>query len=380
MCKNRKSGSRTPWFLNLLVCGALLGTCASNECLASDAELVIVRPMYGYVFVNGEYISAPYDIEWNEDALRINDLEFTKESFDLTKYESTAPPHGDRLWRRQRGGFGRFQAAGVNDASFSSRESFRGGFAGRTAFDRFCNELKGVNDGTIVVLFDGEAPLCVQQMAGRNEFVRALHIPEASADPIPGVITDLKDRATWNRLLDEFRGSSEFDQRAADEIRRIEAAEADGDRVIAGSKWMEKLSYPMSVLAMVLVVVGFGHLLNNRPTVEAAEVDADSVYWSNQRRVVAQSLLIVGLLSTIDLIWTISASNAGMMKEMNPLASGLINEPVRLFLFKASVTSLSIGILYYLHRRPIAQMASWWSCLLLTLLTARWVVFHSMFL
>ena len=370
-------GFRAGSAVHLLGCLALLATTGAAPCLASESDLLVVRKMYGYIFVDGAYISAPYEIEYSEDVVRINDLEFDKDSFDLSNFEEL-PARNFGPWRRGRGFNGRYQSSPINDAGFVSQDSTRGGFGRRTSFDRFCDELRGVNDGMIAVLYTGDAPLFVQQFAGRHEFVRALHIPEASAEPIPPIISAEKDRATWNRLLDDFKGDREFDRRVEEEIRMVDAAEADGDRVMAGTKWMEKLSYPISILAMVLVVIGFGHLLNNRPTVEA--LDAESVYWSNQRRVVAQSLLIVGLLSAIDLIWTISASNAGMMKEMNPLASHLISDPFRLFFFKATVTATSIGILYWLHRRPIAQMASWWSCLLLTLLTARWVVFHSMFL
>ena len=230
----------------------------------------------------------------------------------------------------------------------------------------------------IAVLFDGEPPLCLFQMTGGYELLRALHLPVAANEPIPSRVSDQRDRATWNRLLDEFRVSNDFTQRASDDFARFDAASAQGERVVDGSLWVQKASYPLSVFAMVLVVVGFGHLLNNRPKVDAA--DMETKYWSSQRRVVAQSLLIIGLLSAIDLIWTIGTANAGLMRELNPVGSALIHEPVRLFLFKGSVTAMSIAILYWLHRRPFAQMASWWSCLLLTLLTARWVVFQSMFL
>jgi hypothetical protein len=98
------------------------------------------------------------------------------------------------------------------------------------------------------------------------------------------------------------------------------------------------------------------------------------------QKVVLKSLLIFGLLSVVDLIWTISASATGSMREMNPLGNELIHDPIRLILFKTVAVSVTIGLLYSLHHRPIAQVASWWSCLVLTLLTARWLTFHSMFM
>jgi hypothetical protein len=95
--------------------------------------------------------------------------------------------------------------------------------------------------------------------------------------------------------------------------------------------------------------------------------------------VVGRSLVLIALLSCIDLVWTLAATGAGAMSELNPLGSRLIGDPAQLVLFKLGVTIAPIAILYVLHRRPVAQIASWWCCLLLTLLTARWVVFQSMF-
>jgi hypothetical protein len=129
---------------------------------------------------------------------------------------------------------------------------------------------------------------------------------------------------------------------------------------------------------MAIVVLGFGHLLSNRPHFD--ESDAESVNWPKRRQIVARSLVIVALLSAVDLIWTMAAANSGSMRELNPLGSEMIRNPPQLVLFKATFTGLSIGILYWLHRLPFAQTASWWCCLLMTLLTARWVVFQSMFL
>lgn len=89
--------------------------------------------------------------------------------------------------------------------------------------------------------------------------------------------------------------------------------------------------------------------------------------------------MFVSALSAMDLVWTIFASQTGAMSELNPLGSLLIHDPWVLFAVKLGVTSLSVGLLFMLRRQPLAQQASWWSCLLLTLLTARWLTFQSMF-
>ena len=125
---------------------------------------------------------------------------------------------------------------------------------------------------------------------------------------------------------------------------------------------------------MVLVVVAFGHLINNKPQLDPSLSPVEI------KRIIVKSLIIIAMLSMIDLTWTLMAHTSGMMREMNPVGVSLIKNPIQLILFKIGVVSLSIGLLYGQHHRPKAQAATWWSCLTLTLLTARWLTFQSMFL
>jgi len=140
----------------------------------------------------------------------------------------------------------------------------------------------------------------------------------------------------------------------------------------------QKLSYPLTMFAMMMVVFSAGNLLQNRPIVETfgdPELDA-----SRTRSVVSRSLLIFFVLSGIDLVWTLVAARSGSMRELNPLVTGLIANPMQLAAFKFTVVAGTSAILYGLHQRPLAQMVSWWGCLVLTMLTARWLMFNSMFL
>ena len=155
------------------------------------------------------------------------------------------------------------------------------------------------------------------------------------------------------------------------------AAQNVNEQVAASNLFFDRLSYPLTVVAMVLVVLAFGHLLGNSPNQIAATQDVEQREQS--RATILKSLSLIGLLSVIDLVWTLGASQAGAMREMNPLGRSLIEDPTLLIVFKASVTGLAISILYWLHRFPVAQRASWWCCLVLTLLTARWLTFQSMF-
>jgi hypothetical protein len=99
------------------------------------------------------------------------------------------------------------------------------------------------------------------------------------------------------------------------------------------------------------------------------------------QRTIVRTLVLIGLLSTVDLVWTLLASGQpGAMLELNPLGRGLTRDPVRLVAFKSTVTAISIALLYWLQQRPLAQRVAWWTCLVLTLMTARWLTFQSLFL
>ena len=91
------------------------------------------------------------------------------------------------------------------------------------------------------------------------------------------------------------------------------------------------------------------------------------------------SLGSVAVLSALDLIWTILASQAGRMREMNPFGSGLIEDPLLLIAFKVGMIGAAIAMLFVLRRHRQAQVGAWWACLICTLLTVRWLTFNSMF-
>jgi hypothetical protein len=68
------------------------------------------------------------------------------------------------------------------------------------------------------------------------------------------------------------------------------------------------------------------------------------------------------------------------MREVNPIGSQMIGNPLQLVVFKVLVTIAAVGLLYFCRRAPLAWQASWWSCLVLTLVAARWLVFNSLFI
>ncbi|MCO8124977.1 DUF5658 family protein [Stieleria sp. TO1_6] len=403
----------------LVACGAALLAFSCTVGWSQTAKLV-PRPPAGYLFIDSEYIAPPYQFKFSDETLTINGREFTKDSFDLSQYETSERDgrggegrgwegrgwdgrgwnergRDDRDWdERGSRGRGRMTQSERDDSRFGRSgdepEFRRVGYPGfrrpqRTPLARLCDDIETTSFGTVTVLYTGGSPLFVSLTREGYDLLKTLSghqsvtsISNDTSSQIPTELRNDTDVETWNRLVHEFQPTESFLSRATTDLERLENAAVDGDRVISAGYWMNKISYPLTVFAMVVVVLGFGHLLSNRPNIEKTAGDNEQDDWLKQRRVVGQSLLIVGLLSAVDLIWTIGTANAGLMRELNPLGSGLIDQPVLLFLFKTAVTTISIAILYSLHRRPVAQVASWWCCLLLTLLTARWVVFQSMFL
>jgi hypothetical protein len=233
----------------------------------------------------------------------------------------------------------------------------------------------------IVVALDGQ-PLVVlatpdEQMELLRELARLEAVPRLRRVSIHDSLPPELDRAVWDRWVAEFSPTPEFVARAREHIGLFERAEREANAAAAATRRLHDWSYPLSLLGMVAAVLGFGHLLSHRPPVgtKALDIDASPLAIG----VLTWSLGLVVLYSALDLTWTILAYQAGQMLEMNPLGSRLVDDPVKLMAFKAGATAVSVGLLFALRKYCKAQLAAWWICLVLTLLTARWLVMSSMF-
>lgn len=314
----------------------------------------------GYLFIDGQYVHPPYDIQLTDDRLTINDQAFAEDYFDLSYFEREFSDGPGRMDRR----IGTMQR-GPRD---------RGGRRPFSPLEWIARQLEPVALGAIVALYEQEKPLLLYPDRGGHLLISELAGRADTEFEAPTNIAP-QDQVTWNRLVSEFEPTTLFLARANANIQAVEEATLTGDRTSAANQLVAQISYPLTMFAMIVVVVGFGHLLSNRPVHDPVSGDA-----TKSQQVILKSLSIVALLSILDLVLTIAATNAGTMRELNPLGSQFIDNPMRLVFFKLTVTGTSIGLLYLLRRKPVAQIASWWCCLLLTLLTARWVVFQSMFL
>ena len=149
------------------------------------------------------------------------------------------------------------------------------------------------------------------------------------------------------------------------------------DTNISSSQALTRLSYfgyPLTIAAMIMVVVSFGHLLSFRPQ----EMSRDAQHSAAITQATSKSIILVGIMGLLDLVMTVMSFQANAMQELNPVAGELLNNIPALVTFKIGLTAFALVVLFYARAIRIAQVAAWWGCLIMTLLTARWVIFSHM--
>src|SRR4029079_13988584 len=136
------------------------------------------------------------------------------------------------------------------------------------------------------------------------------------------------------------------------------------------------LIYPLEVSGMVLSVVALGHLLGGRPhagkptrRLDPSPALIQALNWS---------LFFATAFSLLDLAWTIVTVNTNDTRELNPIGSRLIHDPLRLAPVKASVTIACPAHIWVLRKHKRAQIAAWRICLVLTLVTCRWLMVNAL--
>lgn len=297
----------------------------------------------GFIFLDGRYLRAPYDIRLVEQGLTINGHHLGVASVSLPSYFGT--PRSDH----------------------EKQQILRAFLANHRYHD-------------VIVLDQNGAMLYLQETYGGEQLIRLLTISplERPTDKALPKKFEEGELLTWNSLLSEFQPTEEFLSHADEFCGRLSQVRRGNQICSVRRIWLARIAFPITVLAMVVVAISFGHLMNCKPIVSANEGQSsgDDV----ARPVVARSLLLIAILSMIDLVFTLSAANSGSMRELNPLGSQLIDQPAQLSVFKLIASATAIALLYRFYRSPIAQAASWWCCLVLTLTTARWLTFGTMFL
>lgn len=348
----------------------------------------------GLLFIDGKGVAAPYHIEATEDVVSVNGMTCISEGgnaliFDDEDERSSRMPRADQgrgpAWRAA-GREGRRRGPGIGEGSSDRRGSW---FADRGRDRRFrpgspvagrqAQTLAGMlESGNIVVAFDG-AVQPIGLASDERIFCETLlseDVDEKNKEQFLALCYSTEGRKNWSRMLQEFEKTDPLAPAMQERIDRLYAAEAENNSQVAAVYRLDTLSYPLTVLGMLLGAFAFGHML--QWSGKGITSSQDQNRSSEVGRHVVVAVFLMFCMSTLDLVWTILAGQAGVMREVNPLAAGFVRSPEQLAVFKVAATVTGLGILYVWRQRQQIQLATWWMCLVCVLLTFRWVVFDSL--
>jgi hypothetical protein len=206
---------------------------------------------------------------------------------------------------------------------------------------------------------------------------------EAKIQSLMGEEVPWINSAHWGRVVERFQPTPDLAERVrplADKYKSVlEENEASHNRL----KWYvfldsKPLRYGVTVVAMLLAVIATGSLLNHRPTsgVRWREIDSGG----DGNGMVVRNVVLLSVLGGFDLLLTLAAQQAGGFLELNPMGAELAGSPILLSAFKVTAFVVACAILVKLRHYRGAQIASWWLCLVCTILTFRWLTFNSLFL
>tara|TARA_R110002072_G_scaffold303036_1_gene491659 strand:- start:5031 stop:6266 length:1236 start_codon:yes stop_codon:yes gene_type:complete len=313
----------------------------------------------GFVFVNGEFLSRPYTFESSGKLTFVNGVLISEELVSLDSVpdlEDSGDDGGHRGWGTRR----RLQQRQQTFAEFLSQ-----------SFSQF---------KVTVVAFSGRSPAILPATMGGNDLLSVLvsetHRSSKLLSDVLVTAGSSESALQWSDWITGFQPGGEFLAAAKPVVDAIDAAYEEGVARRVAIQRLENYAYPLTIAGLIISVFSIGHLMSNPPnggrTPDEVEMSPEVV------KIVTRSLILVVVLSLLDLIWTLLASQAGTMRELNPVGGRLIDDPTMLIFFKVAMTGLAAGLIFKLRYYRRAQLASWWACLILTLLTVRWLTFNSM--
>ena len=298
----------------------------------------------GYVFLDGVYLAPPYKLRLVENGVSIN---------------------------------GRVLPCRAPEPDFGGRGRFEGPSA--DPWRRLAAQVATQLSAQSVVMAFTDQPLVVLD-GGAGAYELFQRLTGEGKNPARTELVDRLppgfDERIWNKWVASFSPSLGLRARAVSLITNYDASDAEAHASVEATRRLDALAYPLTLGGMILTVLSMGHLLGGRPAAGKTALEQDDS--PDSLKALQYSLVLVGLLSLFDLAWTIMASQAGQMRELNPIGSTLVESPLLLTLFKVGATGMTIGLLFALRKYRRAQLATWWACLILTVLTLRWVAFSSM--
>jgi hypothetical protein len=355
------------------------------------------------LFINGDLVAPPLVVTAEADRVLVNSVELTideqlrqtlnesgyfESGADPADFEGSANGPGiDRQRSRNRRRV--FSEDLPPEADKLSRKANAAGKPGRGAPKargmstvRTARAVASWLDTgrSVTVAFTGQRPITLTMTDGGLELLTALQTGGKDRNALDTVLKRLSsdgDAEAYLAWISSFQSTPAFHDLVVANTEFITRATENNVRQTAAVDRLRTMSYPMSILGLLLSVFAFGHVVSNKPPTRFAPVTDELS--PEIRLMVNRCLLLVVALSLLDLIWTILASQANQMTELNPLGREFIQNAALLGAFKFVMTGVGVGLLFALKQHRIAQTAAWWACMILTLLTMRWLTFNSMF-
>ncbi len=357
-----------PWILLLFLQATALGMDDVQASAAAAGETIEGQPIdAGFVILDGEYLPRPYVVGRRGDDLLVNGRLVAGGWF------AEGRP-GPGMGRGRGPGMGRGPGGG---RGWPPRRTRQPNMLARVERRLTDNDLLiRLEDATVRFIASDEAILVLDALlsdAAREAKVRALMDLEG----------ELISPAEWSGLVESFQPTAELARIVrplAEPYKRVlEQDRASHERLMSNGVFRSReMKYAVTVAAFVLAVLALGNLMSQRPKIDARWRDVDST--GEGVPAVAKNVLLLVLLGLFDLACTFIAEQAGGFTEMNPLGTHLTGSPVALVSFKTAALVGACGILMALRRYRGAQVASWWLCLVCTVLAFRWLTYNSMFL
>lgn len=363
-------------------------------------EIIKADPISsGYVILDGRYLPHPYNLEKRGEQLWVNDqlaseTWFAQErrpgprrpggGFGRHRWDGPGPRQGEDSGSPEGEGFEPWEADRPGPGWGRPRGRGMSGSPRRSGLAQIQRVLE--KNGMLIASQEYRGGTLVETDAAL--IVNVLHSGDSQEEKLAAIrkIAPYNTRmadGNWELLIESYEPSEQLFERISPEIERalemIEENQLRHEAALASEFWNSRpLKYVITLMAMGLVVAACGTLLNYRPQGRAAwsEVDANG----DGIPLVVRSVVLLILLGIFDLGCTLVAQRAGGFTEMNPLGSQLVENPALLTTFKLTTLLLACAILYALRRYRGAQVASWWMCLLCTVLTFRWLTYNSMFM
>jgi hypothetical protein len=313
----------------------------------SPLEITVEK---GYCFINGEYIAPPYEVRCDAEKLTVNGREI-----------SCKPP------QREFGGRG-----------------FGGGFGPRGSdltLRYFFSQLHGQLALDFVIISFESQPFVSFDTSHSYDLLKSLIVTSKRALRQVTMRNQLPadfNRDVWDEWISGFQPPDDLKIRAAAFTNAYEQNQEHALADIRTQRLLEKLAYPLSVSGMVLSVLAIGHLLGGRPHAGKPTKGLDPS--PEMIQALNWSIAFAAALSILDLVWTILATSSSTsgVTELNPIGKELIHDPRNLAGFKIAITFSCLALLWLMRKHKRAQIAAWWLCLVLTLVTCRWLVVDSL--